>query len=451
MTAIIRPQHPLPAPTSRVPLPELPDSGAEPAKSTRRAASRLVGIDAARGVALLGMMAVHSLYEEDMPGHPTLAFSLFGGRAAAAFAVLAGVGLAFMTGRRRVRMPDFPATSLLVLGRALAIGLIGLLLGYTDASLGACILPYYALLFVLAIPLLLLPTWAIGLSGLVIAVGVPVLQHIWLPHLPPATLENPTFGYVFQHPVNLLIELSLNGEYPALPWLAYICAGLVVGRLSLGRLRVAIALAVTGIVLAVGAAVTSSVLLNNYGGLGQIWAAQPGGILTVPETTEVLNLGADGTVPSDTWWWLAIDAPHTSTPPDLIGTSGSAIALIGVLLLLGQFTQPVVDRIVRLSLAPLAAAGGMTLTLYTLHLAFINSPYDEYSAATGYTVQVIAALLIGLAWRKTAGRGPLESLVAAIARRAKNLARQRRPDMLPPPSTADDTVRIPLTALGGPR
>lgn len=388
-------------------------------------ARRLVGVDATRGVALLGMMAVHSLMETDSYGHPTLAFAVFGGRAAATFAVMAGVGLSFMTGRRRVTFRNLPSAAALLLARALTIGAIGLALGYADASVGAVILPYYAVLFALAIPFLVLPNWAVALAGLAAAIGMPALVHVLLPHVTPPTLDNPTLAYLVQHPARLLIELTINGEYPALPWLAYLCAGLVVGRLRLSSLRTAISLAVTGLVLAVGAAVVSSMLLSS-GGLGKIWAAQPDSTLTIPETTELLTFGGDGTTPASTWWWLAINAPHTSTPPDLIGTIGSAIALLGVLLLLGRIRFAVMSRVISAIFAPLAAAGSMTLTLYAAHIAFINSEYDVYEPTTGYLIQVVAVLLIGLAWRATAGRGPLESLVTTMGLRAQHVARRRK-------------------------
>ena len=157
------------------------------------------------------------------------------------------------------------------------------------------------------------------------------------------------------------------------------------------------------------------------GGLSHIWAAQPASNLTVPETVEMLNLGGDGTVPTTTWWWLAVNAPHTSTTLDLAGTIGTAVAALGLMLLLTHVTVPVVRHLVWAVQTPLAAAGSMTLTLYTAHLMFLNSDYDVYDAGTGYRLQVVAVLLIGLAWRATAGRGPLESLVTAIA----NVARRK--------------------------
>ncbi|MCU1680676.1 MAG: hypothetical protein JWQ81_1415 [Amycolatopsis sp.] len=406
----------------------------EPVKS--RTASRLLGVDATRGVALLGMMAVHSLFESNPDGSPTWSFAVFGGRAAATFAVLAGVGIAFMTGRARVKARDAGPTAAALGARALVVLLIGLVIGYADAALGAVILPYYAVLFVLAIPLVYLPTWAIAVAGVAVAGGVPALSHVLLAHLPAATLENPTFGYLFHHPIALLSELSLTGEYPAVPWLAYLCAGLVIGRLNLARVKVAFALLVSGVVMAMGAVIASSELLNRMGGLAHIWAAQPRSVLTIPETSEMLRLGGDGTVPTSSWWWLATNAPHTSTPPDLIGTIGSATGLLGLFLLLGHVTKPGWRQVIAVVRAPLAAAGSMTLTLYTAHIMFLNSDYDVYDSTTGYILQVAAALLIGLAWRATAGRGPLESLVSAAAKRARRWASRRRTRPAPPASVS---------------
>ena len=63
-------------------------------------ASRLVGLDVARCLALLGMVATHVLLDRTPEGDLTFSQWLAGGRASALFAVLAGVSLALMTGRR---------------------------------------------------------------------------------------------------------------------------------------------------------------------------------------------------------------------------------------------------------------------------------------------------------------------------------------------------------------
>jgi uncharacterized membrane protein len=408
------PSRPADPPTSAGPQPRL------------QIRQRLVGVDAARGAALLGMIVLHALYEVDAAGRPTWSYSLFSGRAAAMFALLAGVGIAFSTGRRRVRASEGVPTVVALLVRALLIGAIGLVLGGHDVVLESVVLPYYAIMFLLAIPLVFLPTWLIAMIGIVMALGMPAASHALRPHLPEPSLANPTFASLIDSPGALLIELSITGFYPALPWMAYICAGLVIGRLNLTQVRTAVTLLVTGAVLTGATSAVSSILLDRFG-LAEIQAAQPVSGLTAEETANLLVFGSDGTTPTSTWWWLAVNARHTSTPVDLLSTGGIAIAVLGALLLVSHLTRFTELRwITNIVLVPLAAVGTMVLTLYAAHILFINSEYDSFSATTGCLVQIAAALLIGLAWYTTAGRGPLETIIATLSNQARQWALSRR-------------------------
>jgi uncharacterized membrane protein len=384
--------------------------------------ARLAGVDAARGVSLLGMISLHALYEADAAGHPTWSVLVFSGRAAAAFALLAGVGLAFLTGRRPVPAGERRAAAAMIATRAVAIGAIGFLVCAADTVLEAVILPYFAVVFLLAIPLVFLRTRVVAAIGVFLATAGPVITHVLLPRLPEPSLGNPSFGRLLADPVGMLTELSLTGFYPSPAWLAYLCAGLVIGRMNLTKVRVAAALLAGGTVLAVWANAISALLLHRFGGLAHIWAAQPGSGLTEAETTELLTFGGDGNTPSSTWWWLAVDGPHTSTPFDLLGAGGCAIALLGLLLLAGHVRHRVLGPLCTVVLVPLAAAGSMTLTFYAAHILFINSEFDTYSAGVGCLVQVIGAVLIALAVRATVGRGPLEAAVTALATRARRWA-----------------------------
>ncbi len=123
---------------------------------------RLTGVDVARGVALFGMMATHVFWtftDDDTPGASTIIAS---GPSAATFALIAGVSLAFMSGGQdTVRGRGRTAVAAGLAVRAGLIGAIGLLLGYTESSLDV-ILPFYALMFLLAIPLLPLPPKALA-------------------------------------------------------------------------------------------------------------------------------------------------------------------------------------------------------------------------------------------------------------------------------------------------
>jgi hypothetical protein len=131
-------------------------------------------------------------------------------------------------------------------------------------------------------------------------------------------------------------------------------------------------------------------------------------------TTEIgvdrdeVDAGRFGTVPTTTPWWLATDAPHSTTPPDLLHTTGTALAVLGLALLVAR-------RLPRL-LSPLAAAGSMPLTLYSAHVVVLSAVDDDADPLLLWSVQVAAALLLAELWRRHVGRGPLEALLARLTR-----------------------------------
>src|SRR5690606_17720425 len=291
----------------------------------------------------------------------------------------------------------------------------------------------YAVLFLFAVPLVLLPTWTIAATGAVVAAGVPVLSHLLRPGLPVPDPDNPSFAQLFGDPLGLLGELTLTGAYPALPWLAYLCAGLVVGRLQLESVRVAAGLVGAGVGAAVAATAASLVLLHPLGGMACIAAATPAeeveGYRSIADYVALLP---SGTTPTTTWWWLAVASPHAGTTPDLVQTTGSALAVIGAMLLLDRLAGSGPARVVRLVGVPLAAAGSMTLTLYAASVLFMSSDLDVYEPMAGFLVQVAAGVVFAVMWRKAMGKGPLESLVSWAAHRSR--AAVDRWDQLPAPT-----------------
>lgn len=363
------------------------------------------------------MMAIHVLPEHDLDGDTSVAYVLAHGRSAAAFAFLAGVGLALATARARAGPRDqWPGVRAAVAVRGLAIGVIGLLLGYLDSGV-AVILAYYAVFFLFAVPLLWLRTGTLAVLALVAAVAVPIGSHAVRGVLPEAGAANPTFTALVQDPVRLLVELTVTGYYPVLTWMTYLCAGLAVGRLTLRSTRVAAGLLGGGAVLAAAASGLSWTLLNVFGGREAIAAAA---FVTDPERLDSLvTSGQYGTTPTTTWWWLSVAAPHSSTPFDMLHTTGVAVALLGAALLVSRVAGP--------ALVPLAAAGAMTLTLYSAHVVLLASPYLPGEPVTSYAVQVLGALALATAWRAAMGRGPLEEGVAALSASTRRAVAGRRP------------------------
>lgn len=395
----------------------------------QRENARLTGIDAARGVALFGMMAIHVMDPVGPGGGPSLTWDLAAGRSAALFALLAGVGVAFTTGRRNPpagRAWAAHAASLFV--RALLIAAVGLLLGYlVPRNLAGVILPYYAVLFVLAIPLVLLPVRTLVGTAAAIAIGMPVLSHLLRAGEAMVTEPNYSFTQLVQQPGQVFRDLVLTGTYPALPWVAYLCVGLAVGRSLLSSRRVVVLMTLAGLGLAVGARLASWLLLDVLGGRADLEAVALAS-RTQEDYTALLLWGPAGTTPTDTAWWLATMAPHSTTPLDLLSTIGIGLAVLGVCILLGRTTTR--------GLRPIAAAGSMTLSLYCLHLLLLSSGRMPEDDLTSLLTQVVVVVGFALLWSRSHVRGPLEEIVAqatgAVRRRVMAGATTRgagtRPD-----------------------
>lgn len=377
--------------------------------ATSRDAARLLGVDAARGLALVGMMSVHVLPSVGDDGGTTAAHLIAGGRSSALFALLAGVGLALANGRSTPPRGRALARSAVgTAARAVVLIVIGLLLGALDSGV-AVILVYYGLLFLVAVPFLGLgPRVLLPLAGLW-AVAMPLLSHVWRESMPLASYDNPTVESLAD-PGALVRELALTGYYPVLPWTAYILAGLGIGRLTLARTSTATTLLIGGAALAVVTWVTSTRLLDS-GGLDALVEAGVGTHpVSRPFVDGVLTTGFYGTTPTTSVWWLTIASPHSGTPFDLLHTIGAAMAVLGAMLLLAKVARAVVW--------PVAAVGSMTLTLYTLHVVLLSTLVPRESA-NAFATHVAIAFAVAMPWRAFVGRGPLEALTARVSARAR--------------------------------
>jgi hypothetical protein len=381
-------------------LPETLDAGTD----RPHAGGRLVGLDAARGLALLGMFAVHIYPAGTQDGDVSLPWALASGRSSALFAVLAGMGLAFMTGRRRrVTVGNLARRARVPVIRGALITLVGLLLGAAvGTELLLVILPYLGVMFVLTVPLLMLgPRMLIALWAAWCVAG-PVASH-WLrrgTELPDTS--NLTVPEVIAGPGEALTTVLLSGHFPAITWMAYLCLGVGVGRLELGSRRVAALLTAAGILVATSAAVLSTVLLGPMG-VRDTLADKAMATMSLQEFTSLLMWGGDGTAPTDSWWWLVTAAPHSGTPLDLVHTSGVALAVLGGCLMVAQAFHG--------GLGVLAVPGSMTLTLYTAHALLLPLTAARWAAPTELTVHVAALTVFAILWHRRLPRGPMEGAV----------------------------------------
>ena len=397
------------------------NSTATSAKVLRRLSpdGRLIGLDVARGIALLAMMVTHIFALGDEAGMPTWA-AVFAGRASALFAVLAGCSLVLSTRSRLAVSGRLRDAAPSVLIRAAAIVLIGLCLGSISGLL-AVILVNYGIMFALALFFLRLRAGALFAIAGVWMVLSPIVS-MWVRStflLEPSYL--PMGFFDLATPGTMLTDLFLTGYYPVLQWLSYILLGMAVAKLDIGRHLLALFTAGLGLFV-VGRGV-SWILLNVFGGDAALVAVSE---MWGTDLTAALFTGSYGVTPATSWWWLAIAGPHSGTPFDLLSTGGTAVMTIAVC----QATAVQLGRRSWL-LAPLSAPGSMPLSVYSAHVVLleitrrqiVGNPM-EVSATPGeqtleFVIHALTFVLLPLLWKLAiSSRGPLEGGIAGIIRAA---------------------------------
>jgi hypothetical protein len=266
-------------------------------------------------------------------------------------------------------------------------------------------------------------------------------------------------------------DMVLFGTYPITVWLAFVLAGMAIGRMRLDTVRTAAALLVAGVVFgvggyglgALGGALMPTVvddgsnivdgsgidgsgsdempppipasevdlddaICDSWGG-GEYYC-YPQTPQNDPATTSSDSSSSviDEETDSMSGWpgypqalseqvpaesvvtALVSSGPHSGGTAEILGSGGFAVALIGVCLLL--------SRPLRWVLLPFAALGSMPLTAYSAHIVAIVVIAGPAGLPAGEHVWGWFALWMLLAttvWAMTFGQGPLEKLVARAA------------------------------------
>ncbi|MGJ7905496.1 DUF418 domain-containing protein [Actinopolyspora sp. H202] len=359
------------------------------ASSTSRA-GRLVGIDIARGLAVLGMFAAHTVPSGWL-------YTLVSGRSAALFAVLAGVSITLLGGGTEPHGGrSGTASAVRIAVRAAVLFVLGLVLAGMQVP-ALVILSFYGVLFLLAIPLLpLRATWLAVLAAALAAVA-PLVSFLArsgmaTPNRLRYTPELADFTSL-EGVADAFRIIVLTGAYPVLTWIPFLLAGMALGRLGpRGRGGPTVAF---GIGLA---------LL----GYGVSWLA-----LHVFGDFERFVGVYRGTVPTRDPVYLLTAGAHSGTTFEIIGATGVALTVIGLCLF--------VER-PRTLLFPIAAVGALALTSYAGHLlvlgAFGSEVLAELRGESPYTlwlVLAVGALLCAALWRRFLGRGPLERVLHRLS------------------------------------
>lgn len=314
------------------------------------------------------------------------------GRSSILFAVLAGVSIALMTGRSTIPDPErMPSIRLQLVGRGAVIFIIGLALEMLNTPI-AVILTLYGLLYVAVIPFLRWQPWKLLIAAGILALAAPALLAL----LAALTLN----------PYGPGVSLVLYGSYPITAWLAFIFAGMALGRLRVEKLEtaaIAFGVGVGLMIVGYGLGMVGSVARltgATYDGSGASasgWSDYPEALAAADPLGAVLGgiFGVD---------------PHSGGTAEILGSGGFALSVIALCVLASGPLRAV--------LLPLAALGSMPLSAYSVHVlsvALVSGPGGFFSSNLFWMATAIVLLLATTLWSILFGRGPLERLVGSAA------------------------------------
>jgi hypothetical protein len=341
--------------------------------------TRIRGVDIARGIAVLGMFTAHTISVSDPEGVFTILDELAGGtRPRMLFALVGGISLGLLVGGSNAER-GAPRTEIRsqVAIRGIALLALGLVL-HTFYSGVSVVLDEWGLLFLLMLPLLFVRSgWLIGGGAVLMVAG-----HV---AIAAGVGESAALGEGQASTARAVTAQAMSwlftGSYPLVIWLPSIVAGYLLARAGLTRPATLGWMAGAGtLVFIVGLLVTG--------------ALDPSGELAA--------------------WPASLS--------NQLSALGCAAALVAILIWATSVRSGEAGKVAGRILYPLAAAGAMPLTVYTVHVLvlatwYILDPAGWAPDSTTWTIFAIATLVIAPVWRITVGQGPLERAFSLLSGR----------------------------------
>ncbi|MGR6127701.1 DUF418 domain-containing protein [Paenibacillus sp. SER-28] len=366
---------------------DIPSRSSVEESKRRRGTGRLVALDAVRGLAVLGM------YLQHFGSNPNVS-ALVSGTTTLLFVLCGGISYSIMGQRMMDRGAEVTAFRARMLARAVFVDIIGYLLIMLNTSYGI-ILPAYAAMFVLALMLFRRSPRTIVTTAAVLLVTTPPLMILGLSIFSKAYLLNDIAG----------------GPMSALALMPAFVAGMAIGRFDLTKLRTALSLAGSGIVMLVIGKALAAFVLPNWRVHFEQWLISVQGVAPMQPPDEYAIWPLNTELPM--WHMLLQSAPHTaSTFQTMIGL-GISFLVLGVACLVTKKAPTV--------LMPFAGVGRVSLTMYAiqfvvvwvLDLTKIGHSLDE--VPYGDVMIAVATLLLGLLFAQRPV-GPLEGLMRRFDR-----------------------------------
>lgn len=353
--------------------------GQEILRKNSRGTGRLVALDAARGLAVIGMYLQHFALNETnafVSGNTTLLFVLCG-----------GISYSIMAQHMMDQGPGTTAFRARMLARAVYVDILGCLLILLNTPYGV-ILPAYSALFVLALVLVRRSTRMLFTTALALLLVSPPLMIL---------------GGSLLSGARLLGDIA-GGPMSGLALAPAFVAGMVIGRLNLTKIRTGLSLAGGGaIMLTVGKALGAFVLpgLNRS---FEEWIVSVQGTAAQPDQFAIWPLNTEPPL----WHMLLWTAPHSASTFQTLTGLGFSLLVLGLVCLIPKKTSVV--------LMPFAAVGRVALTMYAAQFVVIwcleLAGIDYGLGGVPFGDLLVAAATLVTGWLITRlPAGPLEAMM----------------------------------------
>ena len=347
---------------------------------TNSAASRLLALDAVRGLAVIGMFIQHFALQP---------WSNFvSGNTMILFILCSGISYSLMARGMQERGTAQSVFRARVLARALFIDFIGYVILMLNGPFGV-VLQAYAMLFLLALPLARCTTEVL--------IGISIASFLICP---PIML----IGMSLFEGAAMLSDLA-GGPLSGAAWLPVFVTGMAIGRLDLHERKTALKLAGIGAAVALPVKLFSVFLLPRLYQLVWDWLSLLAAGAATPDEYAPWPLNTT----SPLWQMLFVDAPQGGSAFELLIGTGGSMVLLGLALLLEQKCAPLYRPFANIGKAALTLYSAQFLLAWVLMLGGLD-PSSLAQFPGGELVVIAVTLVAGwlLARRKN---GPLEAAI----------------------------------------
>lgn len=293
---------------------------------------RLLVLDAIRGLAVIGMYIQHFALNQWN--------SFVSGNTMILFMLCSGISYTIMTHRMLEgdAVRKFLNTRILV--RSVFIDLAGYLLILLNGPF-AVVLTAYAMLYLLALPLIRFSTTKLFiLSGFAFVICPPLML----------------IGMSLFEGAALLSDIA-GGPGSALAWMPVFLAGMAIGRLDLHKTGTAIKFIATGAVILIPVKLVETFVLPGIYQSYMEWASQNPAIVNAE--IDVFAMWPYNTQPI-MWHMLFLSMPQGGSACELLAGTGGSLILLGIFCL--------IEKAYGMLLKPFCNVGKLSLTLYVIQI-----------------------------------------------------------------------------------